>query len=215
MNENLFETQYDLTKKSKLRRYYESNKILIFSSVFILVVLFATFTFYSESKEKKRILMSENYIEAKINLSNGKKEEAKKILKEVIFANDSTYSTLGLFLILDQNLISDYKELSVLFDHLLENNKFEKEIKNLLIYKKALFDSNYIDESELLNDIKPLLNNETLWKPQALLLMGDYFVSKKDYIKAKEFYGQILLIKNLQKSFYNQAQSKIISITNY
>ena len=214
MNENLFETQYDLTKKSKLRRYYESNKILIFSSVFILVVLFATFTFYSESKEKKRILMSENYIEAKINLSNGKKEEAKKILKEVIFANDSTYSTLGLFLILDQNLISDYKELSVLFDHLLENNKFEKEIKNLLIYKKALFDSNYIDESELLNDIKPLLNNETLWKPQALLLMGDYFVSKKDYIKAKEFYGQILLIKNLQKSFYNQAQSKIISITN-
>ena len=111
MNENLFETQYDLTKKSKLRRYYESNKILIFSSVFILVVLFATFTFYSESKEKKRILMSENYIEAKINLSNGKKEEAKKILKEVIFANDSTYSTLGLFLILDQNLISDYKEL--------------------------------------------------------------------------------------------------------
>ena len=201
MNENLFETQYDLTKKSKLRRYYESNKILIFSSVFILVVLFATFTFYSESKEKKRILMSENYIEAKINLSNGKKEEAKKILKEVIFANDSTYSTLGLFLILDQNLISDYKELSVLFDHLLENNKFEKEIKNLLIYKKALFDSNYIDESELLNDIKPLLNNETLWKPQALLLMGDYFVSKKDYIKAKEFYGQILLIKNFCSSF--------------
>ena len=37
MPENLFETQYDLTKKSKLRVFYESNKILLYS--FILVVI--------------------------------------------------------------------------------------------------------------------------------------------------------------------------------
>ena len=66
----------------------------------------------------------------------------------------------------------------------------------------------------MLNDIQPLLNTETLWKPHALLLMGDYFVSKKEYIKAKEFYAQILLINNLQKYFYDQARSKLIFITN-
>ena len=72
----------------------------------------------------------------------------------------------------------------------------------------------FISESELLEDIKPLLNKETLWSPHALLLIGDYFLSKKEYIKAKEFYAQILLINNLQKVFYDQARSKLIFISN-
>ena len=136
------------------------------------------------------------------------------MLKTIISANDSTYSTLGFFLILNQNLVTDHEELSTLFDHLLNNNKFEKEVINLLIYKKALFNSNFISESKLLSDIQPLLNTETLWKPHALLLMGDYFVAKKEYIKAKEFYTQILSINNLQKDFYYQVISKLIFITN-
>ena len=37
---------------------------------------------------------------------------------------------------MDQSLISDDQEVLTLFDHLLENNKFDKEFKNLLIYKK-------------------------------------------------------------------------------
>ena len=214
MNENLFEAQYDITKKSKLKRFYESNKILIFASIFILVILLGSFNFYLANKEKEKILLSENYIQAKLYLANGNKSKAISILKKVIFANDSTYSTLCFFLILNENLVSDYKELSILFDHILDNNKFDKEVKNLLIYKKALFNSNFISESELLEDIKPLLNKETLWRPHALLLIGDYFLSKKEYIKATEFYTQILLINNLQKDFYDQARSKLIFITN-
>ena len=214
MNENLFEVKYDVTKKSKLKRFYESNKILIFSSIFILVIFLGSFNFYLANKEKKKILLSENYVQAKIYLENGNKNKAINILKKVIFANDSTYSTLCFFLILNENLVTDYKELSILFDHLLDNNKFEKEVKNLLIYKKALFNSNFIRESELLEDIKPLLNTETLWKPHALLLIGDYFLSKNEYIKAREFYSQIFLINNLQKYFYDQARYKLVFIGN-
>ena len=54
MTENSFEAQYNITKKSKLLKFYESNKIFIFSFIFILVILFGTFSFYLESKEKKR-----------------------------------------------------------------------------------------------------------------------------------------------------------------
>ena len=214
MNEDLIEARYDITKKSKLRRFYESNKILIFSSIFVLAIILISFSVYFENKEKNKILLSENYVQAKIYLENENKDEAISLLKKVIFANDPTYSTLSFFLILNQNLVTDHEELSTLFDHLLNYNKFEKEVINLLIYKKALFNSNFISESKLLNDIKPLLNTKTLWKPHALLLMGDYFVAKKEYIKAKEFYTQILLINNLQKDFYDQARSKLIFITN-
>jgi len=214
MNENLFETQYDVTKKSKLKKFYEANKILIFSTVLILIIAIASVSFYSETKEKKKILLSDNYLAAKIYLENGDRNKVKNILKTIIFANDSTYSTLSLFLILNENLIVDQGELSNLFDHVLENNKFEKEVKNLIIFKKALFQSNFVSELELLDTVKPLISTETVWKPHALLLLGDYFASKKEYLKAKEFYVQILSLKNLHKELYNQARSQLIFIAN-
>jgi predicted negative regulator of RcsB-dependent stress response len=214
MNENLFETQYDVTKKSKLKKFYEVNKILIFSVILILIIAIASVSFYSETKEKKKILLSDNYLAAKVYLENADRNKVKNILKTIIFANDSTYSTLSLFLILNENLIVDQGELSNLFDHVLENNKFEKEVKNLIIFKKALFQSNFVSELELLDAVKPLINTETVWKPHALLLLGDYFASKKEYLKAKEFYVQILSLKNLHKELYNHARSQLIFITN-
>ena len=214
MPENLFETGYDITKKSKIRKFYESNKIFIFSSILILIILFGSVSLYLQNKENKRILLSENYIQAKIDLANGNTNEALTTLKNVIFADDPIYSTLSFFLILNKNLISDYKEISVLYDHLLKNNKFEKELRNLLIYKKALFNSNFVIESELLETIKPLFNTNTLWKPHALLLLGDYFMSKGENIKAIEFYQQILPMKNLHNALYVQAKSQLLIIAH-
>ena len=214
MNENLFKAQYDVTKKSKLRKFYEENKILIFSTVLILIITIASVSFYSAAKEKKKILLAENYITAKVYLENGDRNKVKNILKTIIFANDSTYSTLSLFLILNENLIIDQRELSNLFNHVLENNKFEKEIKNLIIFKKALFQTNFENESKLLETAKPLLNSDTVWKPHILLLLGDYFVSKKQNLKAKEFYIKILSLKNLHKELYDQARSQLMLIEN-
>ena len=214
MAENIFEARYDLTKKSRIKKFYESNKIFIFTFILILIILFGSLSFYLENQERKKILLSENYIQAKIYLENGNNNEALNTLKKVIFANDSTYSTLSFFLILNQNLISDYKEISALYDHLLENNNFEKELRNLLIYKKSLFSSNSVSETELLEIIKPLLNTDTLWKPHALLLLGDYFMSKGENIKAREFYQQILSMNNLHKDLYVQAKSQLVIINH-
>ena len=214
MNENLFETQHDVKSKSKLRIFYEKNKILIFSTVLIIIIIVGSFGFYSTLKEKKKTFLAESYIDAKIYLANNDKNTAKNILKEIIYANDSTYSTLSFFLILNQKLIKEQEELSILFDYVIENNIFEKEEKNLIIFKKALFQSNFIDESELLEVLKPLINTDTAWKPHALLLLGDYFVSKKEYIKAKEFYMQILSLKNINRELYDQANSRLVLIIN-
>ena len=105
MTEN-FEVQYDITKKSKFKKFYESNKVLIYSFTSIIVILFIIFNLYLDNKEKKKISLSENYVEAKIYLESGNKEEAIKILKDIIFTNDPTYSSLSLFLLVNQNLIS-------------------------------------------------------------------------------------------------------------
>ncbi len=214
MDEKLIEAQYNVTKKTKIKKFYETNKILILSAISFFIILIVFIIFYSESKESKKISLAENYVTAKIYLSNKERNKAKDVLENIVFANNSTYSTLSLFLILNENLITDQQELSNLFDHVLKNNKFEKEIKNLLIFKKALFQSNFVSEHELLDFTKPLLNTDTLWKPHTLLLLGDYFVFKKEYSKASEFYTQILTLKNLNEGLYEQARTQLRFITN-
>ena len=215
MANNLFETQYDLTKKSKLREFYESKKIWIYSTIFVLIIIVASYSYYKNSKETKKILLSENYVQAKIYLENGNKTKALEILKNIIFSNDPSYSTLSFFMILNEKLIVESNEISKLFDHLLEKNSFDKEIENLLHYKKALFKSNYVNEEKFLGEIKPLLSDkESLWKGHGLMLIGDYYFSRKEYIKAKDFYTQILTIENLQPELYDQAKMKLFNIAN-
>ena len=66
----------------------------------------------------------------------------------------------------------------------------------------------------MLDGIKPLLKIGNIWKPHALLLLGDYFTSKNENLKAKEFQIEILMIKNLQKNIYDQVISKLSYISN-
>jgi len=215
MSENLFETQYDLTKKSKFVQFYESKKFLIYSFIAITIIAIVSYTYYQSTKENKKVFLSENYIQAKVYLEDGKKKEAIKILKDIIFSNDSTYSTLSFFMILNEKLIIDRDEISKLFDHLLKNNKFDKEIRNLLVYKKILYKSDYIEESQLLEEASYLLKTDkSIWRGHALLLIGDFYFSKNEFIKAKDFYLKVLSTENLLPELYNHAKLQLTYIAD-
>lgn len=214
MADNLFETQYDITKKSKLIKLYEENKFLLFSFILILIIILGSFSFYLANKAKQKTLVSENYIKAKIFLENKNQAEAVRILKDAIYADDSIYSPLSFFLLLDKKLIKDDQELSNLFNQILANDELDKELKDLLTYKKSLFNSAFVQESILLEEVKPLLNGENLWKPHALLLLGDYFASKNEFKKAQEFYIQIFSLKNINKDLYDETRSRLALIKN-
>jgi len=214
MNEDLFSADYNVTKKNKLLRFYESNKILIFSGIFVLIIASVSIFFYMSSKENKKILLAENYMQAKIYLEKGEKNKARNILEKIIFSKNSTYSALSLFLLLEENLIIDKDQLSKLFEEVLKNNKYDEEIENLIVLKRLIFESNFLTEAEILNLANPLIKQETIWKPHALMLLGDYFVFKNQNIKAREFYSKILLIENLHQGLYQQAQSQLTLIAN-
>ena len=213
MNENLIKNS-DISLKNKIINFYKEKKKFIYLTLSFLIIIFIFFGYYLNSKEKQKLIFSEKYITAKIYLSNDNKEESKKILKELIFANSSTYSTLSLFLILSEKLIRDKEEIILLFDHVLKNNEFDDEIKNLILFKKALFLSSFADEVELLESIKSLTNNDSIWKPHALLLLADYFFMNNQYNKSKDFYVQILEMKNLNNEFYEHAKLQLIIISN-
>jgi predicted negative regulator of RcsB-dependent stress response len=214
MNENYLNDQYDINKQSKIKIFYDSNKKIIIITLSLIIFSGLSLSFYSDYKQKNKIEISENYINAKIFLENKNEGEALKILKEVIFSNDRTYSSLSLFMIINENLIKDSLELNILINHILLNNAYDSEIKNLLIYKKALLNAETIKESDLLDALMPILNSESLWKSHALFLLGDYFLSNSDYNKAKEFYAKILTIQNLKNGDYQKARLKLEIISN-
>ena len=214
MKDNSIEAQYDISKKSRLQKFYENNKIFVYSILFILIFLLISTNFYLSRIENKRVLLADNFVQSKILLEKGEKIESLKLLKENVYANDKTYSTLSFYLILNKKLMDNNIEILEIFDHILKNNKFENETRNLLIYKKLLVSSNFAEESIILEIAKPVLNSENYWKPHALLLIGNYYFSKKQFIKAKDFYLQILIINNLDSYLYNEAKLQFSFIGN-
>ena len=106
MSENLHEAQYNITKTSKLRTFYESNKFIIFSTIILLVVSLSIYTYYSSSQKKERLQLAEKYIKAKIHLENENKNQGVQLLKDIVFSNDQVYSTLSFFIILRQSSTS-------------------------------------------------------------------------------------------------------------
>jgi len=68
MDEKLIEARYDVTKKTKIKKFYETNKILILCTISFFIILIVFIIFYSESKESKKISLAENYVTAKITI---------------------------------------------------------------------------------------------------------------------------------------------------
>ena len=204
----------NLSITSRLLKFYQSNKKLTYICFLSLIIFTGSFFYYVENKEKEKISMSDKYIKAKMYIDNNDNKVAEKILKEVIFANDSTYSVLSLFLIIEEKIELDKKEISKLFNHLIENNKFDKETKNLITLKKAIHESNFLNEYDFLMIVKPIISSDSIWKPHALMLAGDYFFFKNEKLKAKDFYTQILSLKDISQEMYGQSKTKLESISN-
>ena len=77
-----------------------------------------------------------------------------------------------------------------------------------------MFNSNYVSELEILEGTKPLIKDKNLWKHHALYLLGNYYAYNSEYIKASEFFAEILSIPNLSKDFYDQARSQLSAISS-
>ena len=155
------------------------------------------------------MLISNKYNTAIIEYNDLNKAQTTSDLIEVIDDQDSTYSPLALYFIIDNNLIDDRAKINELFDILINIRSLESEIKNLIIYKKGLFNADHVSESQILKILNPIINSESVWKSHALYLLAEYFYSKNEKQKSKEFYDQILLTENANQEIRKEAQKRL------
>ncbi len=197
------------TRSEKIKIFFKENKKkLIIFLIFLLLVLI-TFFGLREYNEIKKERISDLYNSVIINYSQNQNGETTSELINIIKKKDPTYSPLSLYFIIDNKLISEKSQINELFDIIINQTSLKKEIKNLIIYKKGLYNADTSKENELLNILNPIVNSESIWKSHALYLLGEYFYSKNEKQKSKEFFNQILNLDNANQKLMNQAQKRI------
>ena len=197
------------TRNEKIKNFFINNKRNIIIGISAILILILVFFSFGEIKKKSRIKLGNQFNSITIDFKIEEKKVTVDKLIDIINKNDSTYSPLALYFLLDNNLLDNNNEVDTLFDVLINKTRLEKEIKNLIIYKKALFNSDFVDENELIQILNPIINSESIWKSHALYLLAEYFYAKNEKQKAKEFFNKIISLSNSNNEIKVEAQKRI------
>ena len=197
------------TRNERIKNFILKNKKTLFSLIIVFIILIISFYSYQIYLDKNREDISNRYNSAIIDYEAANKSKIIPILKDIINAKDATYSPLALYFIIDNNLINDKNEINSFFDILIDKTSLDIEIKNLIIYKKALFNADQINEIELLNILNPLLNSDSVWKSHALYLVAEFFYSKGEKQKSKDFFEKIISTENSNTDILISAKRRL------
>ena len=197
------------TRNEKIKNFFVNNKNKIISSIIILIIIIVGVFSYDKYLINKKKDISDSYNSIIIDYSEKTKEKTASSLIEIINKKDPTYSPLSLYFIIDNNLVSDQSRINSLFDILINDTSLDSEINNLIIYKKALYNADNAQESDLLNMLNPLINSKSVWKSHSLYLMAEYFYANNQKQKAKEFFNQIIALENSNPDIRLQAEKRL------
>lgn len=196
-------------RNERIKNFLIHNKKRILIFLGLIVFLLLLFFGYGEIKENNKIKISDRYNSLTIQYNEQNQQTTLNGLEELVLEKDSTYSPLALYFIIDRKLTQDNEKINTYFDVLINDTSLDKEILNLIIYKKALYNADTISEIDLLNILKPITNSESVWKSHALYLIAEYFFSKDQKEKSKEFFQQITELENSNPDIKNQALKRI------
>ena len=197
------------TKNQRVKDFFINYKKKIVSVFIIIVIIIFGYFIYEDLQKKNKIKVADKYNQAITDYYSGNNANLKNELIEIIKEKDKTYSPLSLYFLLENEIIKENKKINELFDILIYETRLEKEIKNLVIYKKALFNSEFTTENDLIKILNPIINSESIWKSHALYLMAEFFFHKKEKLKSKEFFEQILILENSNLSIKKEAQKRL------
>jgi len=199
------------TRKEKIKNFFiNKKKTIIATVIFFLLILFGFF-FYQEYEKGHKEWLANKYNATIIEYETGDKSKVLNSMKDIIEDKDKTYSPLAFYYLLDNDLIISKEEINKYFDILINETGLDNENKNLTIFKKGLFNSEFANENELLNILNPVIKSESIWKPHALYLMAEYYFAKKEKQKSKEFLEQLVSLENISSKIKLEAQKRLRS----
>tara|TARA_B100000242_G_C43025408_1_gene477398 strand:+ start:765 stop:1409 length:645 start_codon:yes stop_codon:yes gene_type:complete len=199
------------TRVEKLKNFLISKRKQLITLLILIILILISFFGYQEFNTRSKEKLANKFNEIVTNFENEKKQNINSNLIEIIRTKDKTYSPLAFFFLLDNNLISSNQEINSYFDLLINDVSLDKEIKNLTIYKKGLYNSDFVDENQLLDILNPVIKSESIWKPQAMYLMAEFYLAKNQKQKSKDFFDQVINIENVSPKIKLEVQRRLRS----
>ena len=196
-------------KNTDIKSIFLNNKKYISGVILILLIALFAYFFYVDYKKDLKVKISEQYNSAVISYNQNNPSSSVSEMKNIINNKDPSYSPLALYFLLDNNLLNNKDEINQYFDLLINETNLDREVKNLIIYKKGLYNSDNASEEELLRIFKPLISSENLWKSHSLYILAEYFFSKNEKQKSKEFFEKILEMENSNPQIRIEAQKRL------
>jgi len=196
-------------RNEKIKNFFINNKKKLIITVSIILIIIIGYLSFEKSKERTKIKLANQYNLALIDLNPDNKQKTIDEMINVVKSKDATYSPLALYHLLDNNLLENNDEINILFNELIEKTNLDNEIRNLIIYKKALFNSEFVSENELLKILNPVINSKSIWKSHTLYLLAEFFYSKGEKQKAKEFFNQIIALPNANSKIKTESQKRL------
>ena len=192
--------------EKKFLSFIKSNSKIFTYTISIFFIILAILLWFSYDSKKQNKIISEDFIKAKIFLEKDSKDKATLILKNIIKKKDTIYSSLSLFLLIDQNLVEDKQLIMEYFDNIISDGDYSEEDINLLKLKKAIYISDIKYEQEMLKLLNPIINSDSVWKNQSLKFLGDFYYSISQLEKARQYYSTLLKedINNISRTEINR-----------
>ena len=197
------------TRNEKIKNFFVNNIKNIIAGISIILIVIIGLLSVKELKIRNKIKLANNYNITTINFKIDDKQKTVEQLTKLINENDVTYSPLALYFLIDNNLIDNRNEINIFFDRIINETSLDKEIKNLVIYKKGLFNSDFSSENDLLQILNPIINSESIWKSHSLYLIAEYFYMNNQKQKAKEFFNQIIILPNSNSDIKLESQKRL------
>ena len=197
------------TRNEKIKNFFIKNKKKLISILVIILLIIFSYFVYKELENKKIKNLANRYNDIVVNFEYLNKEKVKNQLVEIINEKNSTYSPLALYFIIDNDIEATTEEINNFFDIVINESNLDKEIKNLIIYKKALYNSNFVDENNLIKILNPLINSDSVWKSHAMYLLAEYFFDKNQKQKSLEFFNKILNYKKSNENIIKETQKRL------
>lgn len=195
----LFEEIKEQVRQEKIKFFFNKYKYVFTISVFFFFCVLMYFPIKDFYLKKK----SENYVEIYLNLANliDKKKQKELIIQLDKFNKaDQEFLKVLYYIKLIEINQNNFDLTAKIIDEAIGKN-FSQVYKDFFKIQKAfLFFDLIKNEKEFIKIISLPDFKNSPWKLIAYEITGDFYVSQKNFIKAKEVYFKILGEKNLKNS---------------
>ena len=154
----------------KLKNILRDNIKIFLSLIAVSLCILLGLIYFNYTEKKNNEQIAEKYITAGLLLLSEDRLNSKKFYEEVVLAKNKFYSSLALNSIIENNLENDNEKVLKLFE-IVESIKMNKDNKDLIKLKKALYLKKYSKKKEGNKLLEEIISENSTWKDTALELL--------------------------------------------